>query len=58
MNSDAVTAVRNESFVLLVDGITKSEYVIFADALKAGLKLRRLFPDSVVKIRDAGDLAA
>jgi hypothetical protein len=55
MNSDAIAkrAVREQGFVLLVDGIAKYEYQVFAEAVKAGLKLRRLFPDRAVEIRDA-----
>jgi hypothetical protein len=55
MNSDVIAkrVVREEGFVLLVDGIAESEYQVFAEAVKAGLKLRRLFPDRAVEIRDA-----
>ena len=57
MSSDAIAKrpVRKEGFVLLVDEIAKSEHSVFADAVKAGLKLRRLFPDRAVEIRDAGE---
>lgn len=60
MNSDVVTKgdPGNEGFVLVVDGTAKSKHRVFAEAAKAGLALRKQSPQSVVRICDAGNLAA
>ena len=47
-----------ERYALEIDGITKSEYRIFVEALKAGLELKQQYPQSSVKVRDAYDKAA
>jgi hypothetical protein len=56
MISDGVSTrdSRDEGFVLMVDGVTRSEHLVFAEAVKAGLELRRQSPHSIVKMRDAG----
>jgi hypothetical protein len=42
-----------EGYVLEIDGKFESEYKTFTGALKAGLELRRKFPQSEVKVHDA-----
>ena len=57
MRSDT-TAQSLERYVVEVDGQAKAEYEIFVKALKAGMQLRQEFPNSDVKLRDAGDETA
>ena len=45
----------NECYVLEIDGKIKSEYGIFAEALKAGLKIKQQFPQSDVKVHNANE---
>jgi len=47
-----------ERYVVEVDGQAKAEYRIFVKALTAGLQLRQEFPNSHVKLRDAGEETA
>jgi hypothetical protein len=42
-----------ERYVVEIDGIAKSEYCVFVQALTAGLQLKQEFPNSRVKLRDA-----
>lgn len=44
---------RFEHFILEIDGKVNSEFECFQEALKAGLELRRKFPQSQVKLHDA-----
>jgi hypothetical protein len=44
-----------ERFVIEIDGIAKSEYRIFVKALQAGLRLRRQFPTSTIKLREINE---
>lgn len=46
---------RHESDVLEIDGKIKSEYGIFVEALKAGLKIKQQFPQSDVKVHNANE---
>jgi hypothetical protein len=39
-------------YVLQIDGKVKAAYRRFSDALKAGLQLKELHPNSEVKVRD------
>ena len=47
--------ILKELYVIEVDDIRNSEYRIFIEALKRGLELKRQYPRSVVKLRDAHD---
>jgi hypothetical protein len=58
MRNDFATAQSVERYVVEVDGQAKAEYEIFVKALKAGMQLRQEFPNSDVKLRDAGDETA
>ncbi len=42
-----------ESYILEIDGTVKSEYGLFVEALKAGLRFKQQFPNSNVKVYDA-----
>jgi len=42
-----------ESYVVQIDGKIGSTYGIFIEALNAGLELKRKFPHSQIKVRDA-----
>jgi hypothetical protein len=57
MTSDVANNLSPECYVVEIDGIAKAEYRIFAQALKAGLDLRREFPHCSVRVRDAHDPA-
>jgi hypothetical protein len=58
VRNDFATAQSVERYVVEVDGQVKAEYEIFVKALKAGMQLRQEFPNSDVKLRDAGDETA
>jgi hypothetical protein len=58
MRNDFATDHTRERYVVEVDGQAKAEYRIFVKALTAGLQLRQEFPNSHVKLRDAGDETA
>jgi len=52
------TVDRSEELYLVeVNGVKSSEHRIFIEALKCGLELKRCFPRSEVKLRDAGEKA-
>ena len=55
MKTDVVTARDQfeQYYVLQINGKTKSEHHQFRDALKAGLELKRQFPQSDIKLREA-----
>ncbi len=44
-----------ECYVLEIDGKIKSEFGIFVEALKAGLKFKQQFPQSDVKVHNANE---
>ena len=50
---DTANSIQGELYVVEVDGIGKSEHRIFIEALKCGLELKRQYPRSDVKLRDA-----
>ena len=52
MKKDLVTDPSHERYVVEVDGLAKSEYQIFIEALKASLRLKQAFPNSRIKLRD------
>jgi hypothetical protein len=45
--------IPEELYVIEIDGIRTSEHRIFIQALKRGLELKRQYPCSDVKLRDA-----
>ena len=47
------TAPSVTSFVVEIDGKIRSKYGLFFDALKAGMELKRKFPQSDIKVHDA-----
>ena len=57
MHKELATCTRQEHYVVEVDGNRKSEHRIFIDALKYALELKRWYPCSDLKLRDAGDNA-
>ena len=52
MKKDLVIDPSHERYVVEVDGLAKSEYQIFLEALKAGLRLKQAFPNSRIRLRD------
>jgi hypothetical protein len=50
---DLTNRTREEVYVVEVDGIRRSEHRNFVEALKHGLELKRKYPRSDVKLRDA-----
>ena len=52
MKKDLVTDPSHERYIVEVDGLAKSEYQIFVEALKASLRLKQAFPNSRIKLRD------
>ncbi len=57
MKNDLATDLSHERYIVEIDGLAKSEYRIFVNALKAGLQLKHEFPHSSVRVRDAHDPA-
>jgi hypothetical protein len=53
MRNDLASRTRQELYVVEVDGIKKLEHRIFIEALKYALELKRCYPRSHVKLRDA-----
>lgn len=47
------TYLPDECYVLEVDGKIKSKHGAFIEALKAGLELKRKFPQGEIKVHDA-----
>jgi hypothetical protein len=45
--------IPEELYVIEVDGIRRSEHRVFVKALKRALELKRQYPRSDVKLRDA-----
>jgi hypothetical protein len=58
MRNDFATDRTRERYVVEVDGQARAEYRIFVKALTAGLQLRQEYPNSHVKLRDAGEETA
>ena len=56
MSNDLSNNVSHECYVVEIDGIRKSEHRIFVEALKCGMELKRQYPHSAVKMRDAEDI--
>ena len=46
----------HESYVVEIDGKIKSIYAVYVEALKAGMDLKRMFPLSLIKVRDAHEI--
>ena len=55
MKTELANDLFRESYVVEIDEIAKAEYCVFIKALTAGLQLKREFPNSNVKLRDAED---
>jgi hypothetical protein len=53
MKKDLVTDPSHERYVVEVDGLAKSEYQIFVEALKASLLLKQASPNSRIKLLDS-----
>jgi hypothetical protein len=51
---DEIRGLRCE-YVLQIDGKVKSAYRRFVDALRAGLELKQVYPQSNIKVRDANE---
>ena len=58
MKTELASDPPSERYVVEIDEIAKSEYCVFVKALTAGLQLKQEFPNSTVKLRDAGDETA
>jgi hypothetical protein len=56
MSNDLPSNVSHECYVVEIDGIKQSEHRIFVEALKCGMELKRQYPHSAVKMRDAEDI--
>jgi len=54
MKNDLINGVPHDDYLVAVDGIPTSEHLGFVEALKMGLKLRREYPHSDVKVRETG----
>ena len=48
----------HELYVVEIDGVKQSEHRVFIEALKRRLELKRQYPRSNVKLRDANDNAS
>ena len=46
----------DEYYVLQINGEVKSCHRLYVDAITAALQLRRQFPLSIIKVRDADEL--
>jgi len=44
-----------ECYVLEIDGKIKSEFGVFVEAIKEGLKIKQQFPQSDVKVHNANE---
>jgi|HubBroStandDraft_4_1064222.scaffolds.fasta_scaffold1931691_1 hypothetical protein len=51
---DEIRGLRYE-YVLQIDGKFKSAYRRFVDALRAGLELKQVYPQSNIKVCDANE---
>jgi hypothetical protein len=51
---DEIRGLRCE-YVLQIDGKVKSAYRRFVDALRAGLELKQVYPQSNIKVCDANE---
>ena len=57
MKTELANNSSSERYVVEIDGMPKSEYCVFVEALTAGLQLKQEFPNSCVKLRDAEEEA-
>jgi hypothetical protein len=53
-SSDEIQSLAYE-YVLQIDGKFRSSYRRFVDALRAGLELKQMYPQSDVKVCDANE---
>ena len=49
-------SLSDEYYVLQINGEVKSCHQLYVDAITAALQLRRQFPLSIIKVRDANEL--
>ena len=57
MRSDfGLRSLSDEYYVLQINGEVKSCHRLYVDAITAALQLRRQFPLSIIKVRDANEL--
>jgi len=47
----------DECYVVEIDGEIQSQYKMFVEAVKAGLKLKQKFPDSKIKVHELTEQA-
>ena len=57
-HANNVRRTFHELYVVEIDGVKQSEHRVFIEALKRGLELKRQYPRSNVKLRDANDNAS
>ena len=55
-NDFGLRNLSDEYYVLQINGETKSCHRLYVDAITAALQLRRQFPLSIIKVRDADEL--
>jgi hypothetical protein len=48
----------HECYVVEIDGEIQSQYRIFVEAVKAGLKLKQKFPNSEIKVHELTEQAS
>jgi hypothetical protein len=48
----------DECYVVEIDGEIQSQYRIFVEAVKAGLKLKQKFPNSEIKVHELTEQAS
>ncbi len=53
MNSALANDPSQERYIVEIDGIAKFEYRVFIIALAVSLQLKKEFPTSSIKLRDA-----
>ena len=52
MKNDLPDDLPRNDYLVEIDGMTTSEHLVFAEALRVGLRLRQQFPHSDVKVRE------
>ncbi len=55
MNSALANDPSQERYIVEIDGVAKFEYRVFVEALSVSLELKKEFPTSSIKLRDAVD---
>ena len=54
MEADTQNAAFTKSYVVEIDGKIRSAYRIYIEAIKAGMELKQKFPNSLIKVHEAG----